>query len=89
MGTNLNTCNFKTLSILEIKSLNFKIGEKFLIQKIDTCEFTGAETINELEATVSNVKISDSLFDLSFVYVNDYGLDNYVSFENIWVKDKI
>lgn len=66
------------------EKFNPKIGEKYLIEVMQICPFTNIEEKTEVNAKIVDFfQIQDSKFNLCFCYVNNYGLDNYASFETV------
>jgi hypothetical protein len=85
-----NLENFKTSTIEEIHCFNPQLNEQYLIQTIQSCPFTNLLDISTLEAFVVNfLIIQDSKFNLSFCYVNNYGLDCYVSLDDVKIIKKL
>jgi len=74
---------FKPSSIDEIKQLNLKPDDTCEIELVVTCPFTSIQYLDEKIGYVNDIKIQDSEFDFSFCYVNDYGVDQYVSPEYV------
>lgn len=80
---------FKTSTIDDIYIFNPKIDEQYLIQLIEVCPFTNFSELYTLKANVVDFfKIQDSKFNLCFCYVNSYGLDKYIPFENVKIIER-
>lgn len=76
--------------MIKTEKFNPQIEEKYLIQVIQICPFTNIEETTKVKAVVVDfIKIQDSKSSLSFCYVNNYGLDCYVSFEEVEIVEKI
>jgi hypothetical protein len=75
---------------MKANSLNPQIKEQYLIQVVQICPFTNNEQITKIKGVVVDfIKIQNSKSNLSFCYVNNYGLDCYVSFEEVEIIEKI
>lgn len=76
--------------MIKIEKFNPQIKEKYLIKVIQICPFTNIEERTEVNAQIVDYfPIQGSKFNLCFCYVNNYGLDCYVSFETVEIIKKV
>jgi hypothetical protein len=76
--------NFRASTLKEILEFDPQVGEKYIIQTIQMCPFTGIESVDDSEATVVKYfRISNSNFGTCFCFVDNYALDCYIPFENV------
>lgn len=81
---------FKPSVMSEINIFNPKENEQYLIKLTKGCPFTNKSEISILKATVVDfLTIQDSEFDLCFRYTGNYGIDSYVSFEDVKIISKL
>jgi hypothetical protein len=80
----------KISTIRDIYSFNPQLNEQYLIQVKQDCPFTNLPSISIVKAFVIDfLQIQSSKFKLCFCYVNNYGLDSYVPFEEVKIIKKL
>lgn len=76
--------------MIKIEKFNPQIKEEYLIQVEQICPFTNIQEITEIKALVIDfIQIGNNKSNLSFCYVNNYGLDSYTSFEEVRIIKKV
>lgn len=85
-----NLTTFKPTNINDINTFNPQENEQYLIKSPEHCPFTNKLEISTLKASVVDfLHIQDSKFNLSFCYISSYGIDTYMSFENVEIITKL
>lgn len=86
----MNIDCFKPSTINEIIDFNIQVDELYLIQVVQFCRYKFENYLEDFEVTVVDwLQIQGSSFDKCFCFVDEYGQDSYVSFENARILKKI